>query len=110
MEIIAKYRKAKSSAQKIRLIVDIIRGKKVSQVFNILNFHKKKSALFVYKLLKSAVSNAEHNYGLEVRNLFIKKIFVDSGPMMKRMMPRAKGRSDRILKRTSHITVILSNK
>ncbi|QCI26129.1 50S ribosomal protein L22 [Buchnera aphidicola] len=109
MEIIAKYRKAKSPAQKVRLIVDMIRGKKVIQVFDILNFHKKKSAFFVYKLLKSAVANAEHNYGIDVHNLIIKKIFVDSGPVMKRMMPRAKGRSDRILKRTSHITVILSD-
>ncbi|QCI27331.1 50S ribosomal protein L22 [Buchnera aphidicola] len=110
MEIIAKYKKAKSSPQKIRLIVDLIRGKKVNNVINILNFYKKKSALFVQKLLKSAIANAEHNFGLDIDKLFIKRIFVDAGPTMKRMMPRAKGRSDRILKRTSHITIILSNK
>ncbi|CAL4043539.1 50S ribosomal protein L22 [Buchnera aphidicola (Takecallis arundicolens)] len=109
MEIIAKYRKVKSSAQKVRLVVDTIRGKKVCQVLNTLYFHKKKTAFFVIKLLKSAIANAEHNYGIGIDNLFIKSIFVDSGPTMKRMMPRAKGRSDRILKRTSHITVILSD-
>ncbi|WP_343128137.1 50S ribosomal protein L22 [Buchnera aphidicola (Takecallis taiwana)] len=109
MEIIAKYRKVKSSAQKVRLVVDLVRGKKVNQVLNILNFHTKKAALFVIKLLQSAIANAEHNYGVDSDNLFIKSIFVDAGPTMKRMMPRAKGRSDRILKRTSHITMILSD-
>ncbi|CAL4323820.1 50S ribosomal protein L22 [Buchnera aphidicola] len=110
MEIIAKYKKAKSSAQKIRLIVDLIRGKNVTEVMNILTYHKKKSAFLVKKVLQSAIANAENNYGIEIQELFIKKIFVDDGITMKRTMPRAKGRSDRILKRTSHITVIVSNK
>ncbi|CAL4043431.1 50S ribosomal protein L22 [Buchnera aphidicola (Phyllaphis fagi)] len=109
MEILAKYKKAKSSAQKVRLIVDFIRGKKVVHVIDFLNYHKKKSAFLVKKVLDSAIANANHNYGLNKNDLFIKNIFVDEGPVMKRMIPRAKGRSDRILKRTSHITVIVSS-
>ncbi|CAL4323707.1 50S ribosomal protein L22 [Buchnera aphidicola] len=110
MEIIAKYKKAKSSAQKVRLIANLIRGKKVIPIMDVLRFHKKKAAELVKKVLQSAISNAEHNYGVDIEDLFIKKIFVDEGPVMKRMSPRAKGRSDRILKRTSHITIIVSVK
>lgn len=109
MEIIAKYRKVKSSAQKIRLIANLIRGKKVNKVLDILTYHKKKAAYLVKKILNSAIANADHNNGIDKDDLFIKKIFIDEGPVMKRMMPRAKGRSDRILKRTSHITVIVSD-
>ncbi|MCW5197108.1 50S ribosomal protein L22 [Buchnera aphidicola] len=110
MEIVSKYRKAKSSAQKLRLIVNCIRGKKITHIMDFLNYHKKKSAFLVKKVLNSAIANAHHNFGINVNNLFIKEIYVDEGPMMKRIIPRAKGRSDHILKRTSHITVIVSNK
>ncbi|CAL4324145.1 50S ribosomal protein L22 [Buchnera aphidicola] len=110
MEILAKYRQAKSSAQKVRLIANLIRGKKIFDVINILNYNKKKAAFLVKKVLFSAIANAEHNLGIDSKNLFIKNIFVDEGPTMKRMLPRAKGRSDRILKRTSHITVIVASK
>lgn len=110
MDIIAKYKKARSSAQKVRLIANIIRGKKVTKVLPILIYHKKKAALLIKKVLDSAIANADHNYGIDIDRLFIKKIFVDEGSTMKRMLPRAKGRSDRILKRTSHITIVLSNK
>ncbi|CAL4323572.1 50S ribosomal protein L22 [Buchnera aphidicola (Pterocallis alni)] len=110
MDIIAKYKKARSSAQKVRLIANIIRGKKVTKVLPILIHQKKKAALLIKKVLDSAIANADHNYGINIDQLFIKRIFVDEGATMKRMLPRAKGRSDRILKRTSHITIVLSNK
>ncbi|QCI19518.1 50S ribosomal protein L22 [Buchnera aphidicola] len=109
MEILAKYCKARSSAQKIRIIADLIRGKNVLVAMNILNFVKKKAAHFVRMTLQSAIANAEHNNNCDSKKLKIIKIFADEGPTMKRMMPRAKGRSDRILKRTSHITVVVSD-
>lgn len=106
----AKFVQIKSSPQKLRLLVNLIRGKKVSSAINILSFNKKKGSVLIKKLLDSVIANAEHNNGHEYEKLFIKSIFVDAGPTMKRMMPRAKGRADRILKRTSNITVIVSNK
>ncbi|QJC34563.1 50S ribosomal protein L22 [Enterobacteriaceae endosymbiont of Donacia crassipes] len=109
MEILSKYKYAPSSAQKLRLIANIIRGKKISKVLDILNFSNKKSAILIKKTLNSAISNAEHNYGLDIDNLSIKKIYIDIGTNMKRIMPRAKGRSDRILKYTSHITIVLTD-
>ncbi|WP_343182476.1 50S ribosomal protein L22 [Buchnera aphidicola] len=109
MDIIAKHRKAKSSAQKLRLVADAIRGKKVLHSLHILEFSNKKAAILIKKVLHSAIANAEHNYDHDRKDLFIKCILIDEGPTVKRMMPRAKGRSDRILKRTSHITIILSS-
>ncbi|AHG59883.1 50S ribosomal protein L22 [Buchnera aphidicola] len=109
METLAQHRQARSSAQKIRLIVDLVRGKKVPQALNILTYSNKKAAVLVKKVLESAIANAEHNDGADIDKLRIKKIFVNEGSTMKRMMPRAKGRADRILKRTSHITVIVSD-
>ncbi|QJC35750.1 50S ribosomal protein L22 [Enterobacteriaceae endosymbiont of Donacia sparganii] len=109
MEIIAKHKYASSSAQKLRIIADLIRRKNISKALDILNFSNKKSAFLIKKVLNSAIANAEHNYGLDIDNLFISKIFIDLGTNMKRIMPRAKGRSDRILKYTSHITIILSD-
>ncbi|ACL30309.1 50S ribosomal protein L22 [Buchnera aphidicola str. APS (Acyrthosiphon pisum)] len=110
METLAQHRQARSSAQKVRLIVDLIRGKKVPQALNILTYTNKKAAFLVKKVVESAVANAEHNDGADIDKLRIKKIFVNEGSTMKRMMPRAKGRADRILKRTSHITVIVSDR
>lgn len=110
METVAQHRQARSSAQKIRLIVNLVRGKKVPQALNILTYSNKKAAILVKKVLESAVANAEHNDGADIDKLRIKKIFVNEGSTMKRMMPRAKGRADRILKRTSHITVIVSDR
>ncbi|QCI22946.1 MAG: 50S ribosomal protein L22 [Buchnera aphidicola (Macrosiphum albifrons)] len=110
METLAQHRQARSSAQKVRLIADLVRGKKVPQALNILTYTNKKAAILVKKVLESAVANAEHNDGADIDKLRIKKIFVNEGSTMKRMMPRAKGRADRILKRTSHITVIVSDR
>ncbi|CUR53316.1 50S ribosomal protein L22 [Buchnera aphidicola] len=108
MNVCAKSKKVRSSAQKMRLVVNIIRGKNALEALKILENINKKSSYLLKKLLKSALANAEHNYNHKISTLFISKIFVDSGPTMKRMLPRAKGRADRILKRTSHITMILS--
>ncbi len=110
MESIAKHRYAHSSAQKVRLVVDLIRGKKVSQALEILTYTNKKAAGLVKTVLESAIANAEHNDGADIDDLKIIKIFVDEGSSMKRIMPRAKGRADRILKRTSHITVTVSDR
>ena len=110
METIAKHRYARTSAQKARLVADLIRGKKVAQALEILTFTNKKAAALVKKVLESAIANAEHNDGADVDDLKVVKIFVDEGPSMKRVMPRAKGRADRILKRTSHITVVVSDR
>ncbi|WP_343192541.1 50S ribosomal protein L22 [Buchnera aphidicola (Taiwanaphis decaspermi)] len=108
MESIATYIRAKSSAQKIRLLANIIRGKKIEDALKILNNSNKKSAVLIKKVLESAIANAEHNNGMDIDTLKISKIFVNEGPSMKRTMPRSKGRADRILKRTSHITVVVS--
>ncbi|WP_075432255.1 50S ribosomal protein L22 [Buchnera aphidicola] len=109
MNICAIHKQARSSAQKIRLVANLIRGKRVLLAKKILSTVNKKAANLVSKVLKSAISNASNNYGFKKEFLVVSKIFINSGPVMKRMMPRAKGRADRILKRTSHITIILSD-
>jgi large subunit ribosomal protein L22 len=91
--------------QKVRLVADQVRGKPVSDALDILNFSVRKGAVLVRKVLESAIANAENNEGADVDELRISEIYVDAGLTMKRIRPRAKGRADRILKRTSHITV-----
>ncbi|AKC60366.1 50S ribosomal protein L22 [Blochmannia endosymbiont of Camponotus (Colobopsis) obliquus] len=108
-QAIARCRYIRSSPQKMRLVVDMIRGKKVDKAISILNFSNKKVAIIIKKVLQSAIANATHNVGLNIEGLKIVKIFVDAGPSLKRMMPRAKGRADHILKRTSHITIVVSH-
>ncbi len=105
MEVVAKYRRANISAQKVRLVADQVRGMNVEQAEQLLSFSPKKAAHIVKKALMSAVANAEHNNGLDVDELFVSAIFVDEGPTLKRGRARAKGRGTQILKRTSHITV-----
>ncbi|MDO8331299.1 MAG: 50S ribosomal protein L22 [Fluviicoccus sp.] len=105
MEVVAKLRGAPISAQKARLVADLVRGKPVDQALNILAFSNKKAAAFLKKVLESAIANAEHNNGADVDELKVSTIFVDEGTSLKRIMPRAKGRADRITKRTCHITV-----
>ena len=96
------------SPRKVRMVVDTVRGKSVSQALNILGFTRKKAALPVQKLLKSAVANAVENGGInDVETLVIYRIMVDEGPTLKRYMPRARGRATPIRKRTSHIRIIL---
>ncbi len=105
MEVAAKLRGAGLSAQKARLVADQVRGKSVEQALDILAFSTKKGAGVIKKVLESAIANAEHNEGADVDELKVSTIFVDEGQTMKRIKPRAKGRADRIFKRTCHITV-----
>lgn len=107
MEVRAKTRYVRISPFKLRLPIDKVKGKRVEDALNILKFMPVKAAGIIAKTLKSAVSNAEHNNELDVDNLRIKNIIVDQGPSMKRFRARARGRASRILKRTSHITVIV---
>lgn len=109
MEAAARLRSAMISAQKARLVADQIRGQKIDQALNILAFSEKKAAHLVKKVLESAIANAEHNEGADVDELRVSEIFVDEGMTMKRIQPRAKGRADRIMKRTCHITVKVSD-
>ncbi|HMT94385.1 50S ribosomal protein L22 [uncultured Thiothrix sp.] len=109
MEVAARLRFARISPQKGRLVADQIRGLPVGKALEILTFSPKKGAEIIKKVLESAIANAEHNDGADVDELSVKTIFVDQGPIMKRMMPRAKGRGNRILKRTSHITVAVGD-
>ncbi|ELJ8614805.1 50S ribosomal protein L22 [Vibrio cholerae] len=110
MEAIAKHNFARISPQKARLVADQIRGKSVDQALELLTFSNKKAAELVKKVLESAIANAEHNEGADIDDLRVAKIFLDEGPVMKRIMPRAKGRADRILKRSSHITVVVADR
>ena len=109
MEVSAKLTGAQMSAQKARLVADQIRGKGVEDALNILAFSNKKAAQIVSKILNSAIANAEHNEGADVDELKVSTIFVDEGRTLKRLRPRAKGRADRILKRSCHITVKVSD-
>jgi large subunit ribosomal protein L22 len=109
MEVSAKLTGAQISAQKVRLVVDQIRGKAVEEALDILEFSNKKGADLVKKILNSAIANAEHNEGADVDELKVSTIFVDEGRTLKRLRPRAKGRADRILKRSCHITVKVSD-
>ena len=110
MEVVAKLKGARMSAQKARLVADQIRGKSVESALEILQFSTKKGADIIKKVLESAIANAEHNDGADVDELKVSRIFVDEGMTMKRIKPRAKGRADRIFKRSCHITVKVAEK
>lgn len=105
MDTRAILRGVRLSAQKGRLVADQVRGKPVDQALNILAFSPKKGAEIIRKVVESAIANAEHNDGADIDELRVSTIFVDEGMTMKRIRPRAKGRADRIFKRTCHITV-----
>lgn len=105
MEVAARLKGAQISAQKARLVADQVRGMPVEEALNLLEFSPKKAAHLVKKILDSAIANAENNEGADVDELTVSSIFVDEGTTMKRLRPRAKGRADRILKRSCHITV-----
>jgi len=109
MQALAKHKFARSSAQKTRLVADQIRGLSVGKALDVLTYSPKKAAELVKKVLLSAIANAEHNEGADIDTLKVKTVFVDEGPSMKRIKPRAKGRADRIVKRTSHITVVVAD-
>jgi len=105
MEVAATLTGAQISPQKVRLVADQIRGKSAEDALDVLNFSKKKAAAIVLKVLNSAIANAEHNEGADVDELRVSTVFVNEGRTLKRLRPRAKGRADRILKRSCHITV-----
>ena len=109
MEVAARLKGARISAQKARLVADQIRGKGVEEALDLLTFSSKKAAGIIKKVLNSAIANAEHNEGADVDELRVSEIFVDEAMTMKRIRPRAKGRADRIFKRTCHITVKVSD-
>jgi large subunit ribosomal protein L22 len=109
MEVAAKLSGAQLSAQKVRLVADQIRGKYVEDALSVLSFSQKKSAKIIKKVLDSAIANAEHNEGADVDELKVSTIYVNEGVTLKRLMPRAKGRADRILKRSCHITIKVSD-
>jgi len=110
MQAKAVARRVRIAPRKARLVVDLIRGKQVGEAVAILNFTQKAASPIVGKVLKSAMANAEHNYDMDVNNLVVAQAFVDEGPTMKRFRPRAMGRASQINKRTSHITIVLSEK
>ena len=110
MEASAKLKYARLSPQKTRLVVDMVRGKAVQEALNILKFSPQRPADVVAKVVRSAVANAEQKGVADIDRLFVKAVFVDQGPALKRFMPRAQGRATRIRKPTSHITVVLDEK
>ncbi|ALS75455.1 50S ribosomal protein L22 [Planococcus sp. CP5-4] len=110
MQAKAVARTVRIAPRKVRLVVDLIRGKQIGEAVAILNHTPKAASIVVEKLLKSAAANAEHNYEMNIENLVISEVFVDEGPTLKRFRPRAMGRASAINKRTSHITLVVSEK
>lgn len=110
MQAKAVARTIRIAPRKVRLVVDLIRGKQVGEAISILRHTQKAASPVVEKVLNSAMANAEHNYEMEVNNLVVTQAFVDEGPTLKRFRPRAMGRASAINKRTSHITIVLSEK
>ncbi len=110
MEVTAKLSFARMGCQKARLVADVVRGKDVNDAIRSLTFMKQKGAVLIKKLIESAVANAENKKVIDVDNLYVKTIFVDMGPSMKRFRPRAQGRAFEVRKKISHITVILDEK
>ena len=109
MEVTAKLKYARISPQKCRLVADVVRGQPVGNAIATLRFMPKKGAEIVRKVIESAVANAENNNGADIDELKVHRIYVDNAPVLKRFAARAKGRGARIVKRNSHITVIVSD-
>jgi len=110
MEAKAVARYVRISPRKVRLVVDLIRGKSLEEARNILRYTHKRGAYYVAKVLESAAANAVNNHDMLEDRLYVKAAYVDEGPALKRVLPRARGRADIIKKRTSHITVILGER
>jgi len=104
---VARY--VRIAPRKARLVIDLIRGKSVEEALAILRFTPRAASPIIEKVLRSAVANAEHNYNMDPSRLYVEKAYVDEGPTMKRYRPMARGRANRINKRTSHITVVVSD-
>ncbi|OGV74654.1 MAG: 50S ribosomal protein L22 [Methylophilales bacterium RIFCSPHIGHO2_02_FULL_57_10] len=109
MNVSAVLKGVRLSPQKARLVADLVRGKKVDQALNILNFCPKKGADIIKRVVESAIANAEHNEGADIDELRVSTIFVDKGMVYKRIRARAKGRAGKITKPTCHITVTVGN-
>ncbi|MFD0615863.1 MULTISPECIES: 50S ribosomal protein L22 [Paenibacillus] len=110
MQAKAHARNIRISARKVQLVIDLIRGKQAGEAIAILRHTPKAASPVVEKLLNSAIANAEHNYSMDVNKLVVTEVFANQGPTMKRFRPRAMGRASRINKRTSHITLVVSEK
>jgi large subunit ribosomal protein L22 len=110
MEAKAQAKMVRISSRKVKLVIDLVRGKTIGEALSILAFTPKAASPVVSKLVRSAVANAEHNYNMDVEKLYVKEIFVGEGPTLKRFRPRAQGRATQILKRTSHITCVVAEK
>jgi large subunit ribosomal protein L22 len=109
MQVSAILRGTRLSSQKARLVADMVRGKRVDLALNILTFSPQKAAFTIKKVLESAIANAEHNEGADIDDLKVRTIYVDQGPSLKRFTARAKGRGNRIIKPTCHITVTVGD-
>ena len=105
---VAKY--IRIAPRKVRVVMDLIRGKNVAEAFAILKFTPKAGADVIEKVLKSAVANAENNFDMNVDRLYVSSAYVDQGPTLKRIHPRSRGQAFSILKKTSHVTVVVSEK
>ena len=105
---IARY--VRLTPRKARLVADVVRGKSALQALDILTFTNKKAAGVLKKTLASAIANATNNFNMNEENLYIAKVMVDEGPILKRVMPRAMGRADIIQKKTSHVTIVVAEK
>jgi len=110
MEAKAIARHIRIAPRKIRIVIDLIRGKNVGEAFAILKYTPKVGAEVLEKVLKSAIANAEHNYDLNIDNLYVSQAFVDQGPTLKRIHPRSRGQAFKILKRTSHVTLAVKER
>lgn len=107
MQIISQIKYLRIAPRKVRLVAELLKGKRTEEAQSILNFIPNKAALSFSKLLKQALSNAKNNFQLQESNFFISKILVDEGPKLKRVFPRSRGRAEEIQKKTSHITLFL---
>lgn len=110
MQAKAVAKTVRIAPRKARLVVDLIRGKQIGEAVAILQHTPRAASTIVEKVLHSAVANAEHNYEMDAADLFVSQAYVDEGPTMKRFRPRAQGRASQINKRTSHITIVVSEK
>jgi large subunit ribosomal protein L22 len=110
MESTAKARHVRIAPRKVRLVMDMVRGKPVEEALQVLGLVRKSASPVIAKVIRSAMANAENNHDMNTDGLVVTRAFVDEGPTLKRFMPRAMGRATMIRKRTSHITVVLSEK
>lgn len=110
MEAKAQAKMVRISSRKVKLVIDLVRGKNVGEALAILRLTPRAASPVVEKLIRSAVANAEHNYNMDLEKLYVKEIYVGEGPTLKRFRPRAQGRASAIMKRTSHITAVVAER